>query len=101
MALISPRLGEILIKTTHSNNFEDAFHKIFSDYLELKLKSLKEKSKQFQTKWKLDFEEFKKKTKEGGLAEQPFSYDVEKDFWEWEESESLIHHYQDLKNQWI
>ena len=64
-ALISPRLGEILIKITHSNNIDDAFHKILSDYLDLKLKSLKEKSKQFQFKWEMDFEEYKKKTKEG------------------------------------
>ena len=100
MAQISPKLGEILIKTTHSNDLDDAFHKILSDYLDLKLLSLMEKIKQFQSKWKMDFEGFKKKTQEG-LDKDVFSFDAEKDFWEWEEAETLILHYQDLRNQWI
>lgn len=101
MAMISPRLGEILIKTTHSKDLDDAFHKILTDYLDLKLSSLKEKLKQFEFKWKMDFEGFTKKIKEDGLDKEAFSFDVEKDFWEWEEAETLIHHYQELKNQWI
>jgi len=37
---MSPKLGEVLVKTTHSKDIDDALSKIFSEYLELKLKTL-------------------------------------------------------------
>ncbi len=32
MPVISPQLGEVLVKTTHSKDINDAFNKIFSEY---------------------------------------------------------------------
>ena len=40
MPIMSPRLGEVLVKTTHSKDINDALNKIFSEYLELKLGAL-------------------------------------------------------------
>lgn len=37
MTVMSPKLGEVLVKTTHSKDINDALNKIFSEYLELKL----------------------------------------------------------------
>ena len=48
MPVMSAKLGEALVKTTHSNDIDSAFNKIFSEYLELKLKTLQEKIDEFK-----------------------------------------------------
>jgi len=95
MLTISPRLCKFLIETTKTADIEAAFSKIFRDYIDLKLKYLNETIKSFEKKWGMDFESFKKKTK------SEYSYEVEKDFWEWEEAESLKKYYMEIKNSWM
>lgn len=34
MPVMSPKLGEVLVKTTHSKDINDALSKIFSEYNE-------------------------------------------------------------------
>lgn len=101
MPAISPRLGEFLIKTTNAKDINDAFHKVLSDYIELKLKNLEEIISKFETKWKVNFEVFKKKIKEGVFGKDAYSFSVEQDFWQWEEAETLKKHYETLEKQWI
>jgi hypothetical protein len=101
MPVMSPKLGEVLIKTTHSKDLDDALNKIFSEYLELKLKTLLETIDEFQKKWGMSFEDFKRHFKEETLKENAYSFDVEKEFWQWEEAETLKKHYDEIKGQWI
>lgn len=101
MPAISPKLGEFLIKTTGSKDIDDAFCKFFLDYLELKLKSLDEIIDGFQKKCGMDFDKFKKNLKEETLKKDIYSFDTEKDFWQWEEAETLKKHYEEIKKQWI
>lgn len=101
MPTISPRLGEFLVKTTGSKDIDDAFHKIFLDYLELKLESLSEIIEGFQKRWGMNFDEFKKSLKERTLKKDVYSFDTEKDFWQWEEAETLKKHYREIREQWI
>ncbi|WKZ15018.1 MAG: hypothetical protein QY317_14055 [Candidatus Jettenia caeni] len=101
MAIMSPKLGEILVKTTHSKDLDDALNKIFSEYLVLKLKTLQETITLFQKKWNMNFEEFKKHFKDATLTKDVYTFNVEKDFWEWEETETLKKHYEEIKKQWI
>jgi hypothetical protein len=49
----------------------------------------------------MSFDEFKKSLKDGTLKKDAYSFDTEKDFWRWEEAETLIKHYEEIKNQWI
>lgn len=42
MPAISPKLGEFLVKATRSKDIDDAFRRVFSDYLELKIESFVE-----------------------------------------------------------
>lgn len=100
MPAISPKLGEFLINTTKAKDIDDAFHKIFLEYLELKLKSLDEKNLEFQNKWEMNFDKFKKNLKERKLH-NIYSFEIEKDFWEWEKAETLKKHYEDIRRQWI
>ena len=54
----------------------------------------------FQKKWDMSFEEFSRHFKEGTLKEDAYSFDTEKDFWQWEEAETLKEHYEEIKGQW-
>ncbi len=101
MPVMSPKLGEVLVKATHSKDIDDALNKIFSEYLELKLKTLREAIEEFQKKWGMSFEEFKRHFKEGTLREDTYSFNTEKDYWQWEEAETLKKHYEEIKGQWI
>ncbi len=101
MPVMSPKLGEVLVKATHSKDIDDALNKIFSEYLELKLKTLREAIEEFQKKWGMSFEEFKRHFKEGTLREDTYSFNTEKDYWQWEEDETLKKHYEEIKGQWI
>jgi hypothetical protein len=101
MPAISPRLGEFLIKITKAKDIDNAFQKVFTEYLKLKLKDLQETIERFQSKWEMSFEEFKEELKKGILKKDAYSFDVEQDFWQWEEVETLKKHYESLKEEWI
>lgn len=101
MPIMSPKLGEVLVKTTHSKDIDDALNKIFSEYLDLKLKNLQETIEGFQKKWGMAFDEFKRYLKEGTSKEDTYSFNTENDYWQWEEAETLKKHYDEIKKQWI
>ncbi len=94
------KIGEILIKTTKSNDLDEALYKILEDYLHLKIKNLEEIIFNFQKKWGMDFDEYKSRIAQKTLKED-YSFECEKDFWEWEEAVTLKNHYEKIKNQWI
>jgi hypothetical protein len=101
MPIVSPKLGEFLVKTTKARDIDDAFEKVFTDYLDLKLRSLEDTIKSFQAKWNMDFGMFREKIRTGTLDKGSYSFDVERDFWEWEEAETLRDHYLALKKEWM
>lgn len=101
MPSVSPRLGEFLIKTTGAKDIDHALKTVFTDYLELKLANLHETIKAFEKKWGMDFNTFKQRMNDGSLEKDSYSFDVEEDFWKWEEAETLKEHYEQLKREWI
>lgn len=101
MPAISPKLGEFLIKITQSKSIDDAFHTVFTDYLELKIRNLQEISEKFQKKWGMNFKEFNRSLKKETLKDDAYSFNVENDFWQWEEAETLREHYEKIRKQWI
>jgi hypothetical protein len=98
---MSPRLGALLTELTEIPDIKMALWKVLSEYLELKCKALEERIVAFETKWDMSFEEFSRKCAEGTLAKEPYSYEVEKDFWEWEQATTLLSYYQSLRLQWM
>jgi hypothetical protein len=101
MPVMSPKLGEVLVKTTHSKDINDALNKIFPEYLELKLKKLQQIIGRFEKKWKMSFKDFKRHIKGKTLKADIYSFNTEKDYWQWEEAETLKNHYEKIKGQWI
>jgi hypothetical protein len=94
MLALSPQVGELLLQATQSQDLEEAFHKVLREYLDLKLASLAAEIDLLEKKWGSGFGEFREKTKED------YSYEVERDFWEWERLETLKAHYQALRERW-
>ena len=101
MAVMSAKLSEALVKATYARDVEDAFNRVFSEFLELKLSQLQQIIETYQAKWGVPFEEFKKQIKEGTLKKDAYSFETENDFWQWEEAETLNEHYINIKNQWM
>ena len=101
MSIMSPKLSEVLVKTTQSKDIDDALNKIFSEYLELKLKKLQQTIEEFEKKWNMSFEKFNKGIKENTLKADIYSFDTEKDYWQWEEAVTLRKHYEEIKGEWI
>jgi hypothetical protein len=94
MLTLSPHVGDLLLKVTQAQDLDEALHKVLREYLDLKLTSLSAEIHRFEEKWGCAFVEFKEKTKEN------YSYEVEKEFWEWERLETLRAHYQALLERW-
>ncbi len=96
-----PQLGGLLTELTEIPDIGIALRKVLSEYLELKCWALEERIAAFEAKWGMSFEEFSRKCAEETLAEDAYSYAVEKDFWEWEQAVTLQSHYKSLRLQWM
>lgn len=96
MFSISPKIAEFLLKATKERDISEAFYKVLREYFELKIKDLQEDIAKFNTKWNLNFEEFSKKIKENSLGKNSYFFEVENDFWQWEEVITLERHYQSI-----
>ncbi len=98
---ISPRAGMLLTKMVKTPDPEIALWKILSEYTDLKTNMLKQQIKAFESKWKGTFEEFAERCQTETLGVDPYAYEVESDFWEWEKAETLLQHYKKLQIQWM
>lgn len=101
MPTLSPDVGAHLLKATRSQDLDEAFEKVLSEYLELKIAALQETTDRLEEKWEMDVSTFKQRVAEDDLPDGAYSYDVEQDFWEWEEAETLKVHYQQVQAEWM
>lgn len=101
MVTVSPQIGEFLLKVTHLPDIDTALRKVLTEYLELKVNQLESKINGYESVWKMTFNEFEDACKNNKLKADVFSYEVEKDFWEWEQLETLLKYYKDIKSRWI
>lgn len=92
---VSPRVGVLLSQVTETHDLETAIVKVLMEYLDLKIEQLRQQIQQFETKWRMTFQEFSAQPETPDL----YSYKVESDFWEWEEAETLLKHYEKLQAQ--
>ena len=96
-----PRIGALLSQISDTADLETALLKVLTDYVELKILFLNERIRAFEVKWEMTFEEFSKRIETKTLPHDPYSYEVESDFWDWEQAESLLKHYETLQTQWM
>ena len=50
MLSVSPKLGEFLVKATKAKDIDDAFRRVFSEYLVMKITSLAKTTERFKNK---------------------------------------------------
>ncbi|MHB8779565.1 MAG: hypothetical protein ACYC6R_17675 [Anaerolineales bacterium] len=96
MIAVSPKLGEFLTKATQTPDLETAFWRIFNEYVAMKMAALREANKDYERKWGMTFDEFARQSRENTLKEDAYSWDVEQDFWGWEQTVTLLRHYESL-----
>lgn len=96
MITVSPKLGEFLTKVTHTPDLEAAFWQVFNDYVAMKTAALRETNKEYERKWGMTFEDFMRQSQDGYLKENAYSWNVEQDFWEWEQAVTLLQHYESM-----
>ena len=53
------------------------------EYVELKRTALREQVAQLECKWEMSFEKFSRRCREECLEADPYSREVEQDFWAW------------------
>ena len=98
MIAVPPRLGEFLTRTAQTPDLESALWKILSEYVDMKIEVLNDKINQFEQKWGMSFVEFQRNCQDGTLDKDSYSWDVEQNYWEWEQAVTLLDHYQSLGN---
>lgn len=82
---LSNSIYEILQQTAGDSDINDALSKILKDFFQLKIQVLQEKILIYEKKYSMSFAEFEEACKNGKI-ENPYSYEIEKDNWDWEAS---------------
>ena len=100
MPALSPDVGAQLLKATRSRDLDEAFEKVLTEYLELKVGALRQTTDRLEEKWGMSFSEFKRRLGEDDLPDGAYTQEVEEDFWEWEEAETLKAHYEQVQKEW-
>ena len=101
MISLSPKLSNLLIQTTKANDIESALQFVLSEYIQMKIQDLENKRKVFESKWGGDFSEYQEKIKNNTLGKDPYSYEVESEYWEWEDTLTLLEHYESIVVRWF
>lgn len=80
---ISKPLHRVLSGLTGENRADVALELAAKDLLRLKLRQVEERVEEFESRYQMRFTEFKQAWEAGKIAEK-HSYQVERDYWEWE-----------------
>ena len=97
MISMSPKLGELLVRTTQTPDLETALWQVLSEYIDLKIAALGEIIAPLENKWHMSFDEFSSRMRAGTLGQDIYSWQVEQDFWKWEQATTLLKQYESVK----
>jgi hypothetical protein len=81
--VVSRPLSQVLVRLTNQDQIDLALSALVKDFIRLRLKEVAEIKQSFEQKYLMPFEEFKRRW-HAGLIPNLYSYEVEKDYWEWE-----------------
>ncbi len=80
---ISKPLHRILADLTGEQRVDVALQLATKDLVRLKLRDAEERIRGFEARYQMEFAKFKQAWKEGQIPNQ-YSFEVERDYWEWE-----------------
>jgi hypothetical protein len=98
---VSPRVGALLTRITETPDLDTALWKVLAEYVDFKTQALRQQVRTFEQKWGMPFAEFAQCVETETLGQDPYTYEVESDFWEWEAAETLLDHYVSLRPRWM
>jgi hypothetical protein len=81
--VIPRRLYDVLTELTHQQQLDLALTVAVRDWIRLKRKEASEERQHMEEKWGMGFDEFTKKWN-ADLIPNRYSYEVERDYWDWE-----------------
>ncbi|MGH7594863.1 MAG: hypothetical protein ACREOI_00860 [bacterium] len=84
---VSKPLYKILTELTGEERFDVALHLATKDLVQLKLREAEQQIKNFEERYGMAFEKFQQDWENDQIADK-YSYEVEKDFWEWEAAQT-------------
>ena len=85
--VISKPIYQILADLTQETRIEVALPLAMKDWLRLRLAETRAHKRAFEQRYSMDFAAFKQAWQEGRI-ENRHSYEVERDYWEWEAAET-------------
>jgi len=87
------------VTDTETPDLATALLKALAKHIDSKTDLLRQRIRTFELRWKMTFEEFSERTRTGTLARHPHSYDMETDFKAWEQTVTLLKHYESLQTR--
>jgi hypothetical protein len=81
--VISKPIYRVLSDLTQESRVEVALPIAIKDWLRLRLKEAREQQETFKQTYGMDFDAFKQAWQDGSISNK-HSYEVERDYWEWE-----------------
>jgi len=81
--VISKPIYRVLSDLTQESRVEVALPLAIKDWLRLKLKEAGAQQQLYRQRYGMEFSAFKQAWQEGGISDK-HSYEVERDYWEWE-----------------
>jgi hypothetical protein len=97
MPVLSPSVDARLLEATRSQDLDEAFDKVFSEYLTLKIEALQQTLDRLEEKWGMDVATFRNRMADDDLPADAYQYDTEQDFWTWEEARTPKAHYEQVR----
>jgi hypothetical protein len=82
-ATVSKSIHKILVDLTGETRFDVALRLATKDLVRLKLRETQEQRERFEQRYQMEFEAFKQAWNDGQIPNK-HSYEVERDYWEWE-----------------
>jgi hypothetical protein len=96
--VLPPDIAESIVKITRERRVDAALLIMIKEYLELKVKDIERRIKNYEKKHGMDFESFREACKSGKL--NTYSHEIEEDYREWEALLTLKRYYGELMNKW-
>lgn len=91
--------NQILKVMTRKSSVDSALPLAMKDWLRLKILERQAQVKAYENKYGMTYDEYEKACMDGRI-EDPYSYEVEKDGWDWEALVTEIEDYEEM-SRWL
>jgi hypothetical protein len=94
---VSSRIDALLSHVTDTPKAAAALLDALAHHVESKTRVLSREAHEFESKWKMSFDEFASRVKTGRPGKVASAYDAQQDLKAWEQTLAMLKHYRSLK----